>query len=535
MYQALLKSARTVKALAGIFLLTAALSGCRNSQETVTGENDTYKEKHRLQYHFSPPEMWMNDPNGMVFYEGEYHLFYQHYPDSNVWGPMHWGHAVSEDMVHWENLPIALQPDSLGYIYSGSAVVDHNNTSGLGTSGQPPLVAIFTYHDPVGEQAGRNDFQTQGIAYSLDKGRTWTTYENNPVLGNPGIRDFRDPKVIWHEGSGRWIMVLAVADHVSFYSSRDLINWQFESDFGKDIGGHGGVWECPDLFELEIEGSGRKAWVLLVSINPGGPNGGSATQYFVGDFDGQAFTLDEMFARELDSVEAIWLDYGSDNYAGVTWSDVPEEDGRRIFIGWMSNWNYANVVPTYAWRSAMTVPRTLELVSLDSTLRVRSWPVDELGKLGNGSISLEPEVVSRNISLSKKYGVDTSLVDIEIELDLSASTDAGLKFSNTQGEYILVGYSVENKELYIDRTNSGKTEFSDNFAGRHTAPLEVPNAMLRLRILLDVASVEVFAGQGLVTMTDIFFPNENYRNIDLYIEGNVKIVEGSISTLQSIW
>lgn len=318
------------------FLLLALLSllvSC--SQKENKPQLPKYNDAYRPQYHFTPASGWMNDPNGMFYYEGEYHLFYQHYPDSTVWGPMHWGHAVSKDLIHWEHLPIALNPDKNGYIFSGSAVVDWKNTSGLGTKESPPIVAIFTYHDPVGAEAGRNDFQTQGISYSVDKGRTWKVYEQNPVLKNPGIADFRDPKVSWNDMSKQWVMALAVKDHIEFYGSPDLKQWTKLSEFGNTLGNHGGVWECPDLFPLKDE-AGNTKWVLFVSINPGGPQGGSATQYFIGDFDGRNFIPQ-------DSVER-WIDYGADNYAGVTWSDIPEDDGRRLFIGWMSNWQYANVV-----------------------------------------------------------------------------------------------------------------------------------------------------------------------------------------------
>ena len=269
---------------------------------------------------------------------------------------MHWGHAISEDMVHWEHQPVALFPDEHGTIFSGSAVADVNNTSGLGTAENPPLVAIFTYHDAEGEKAGKVDYQTQGIAYSTDKGRTWKKYDGNPVLKNPGIKDFRDPKVDWVEtepGNGKWIMTLAVKDKISFYSAPNLIDWNHESDFNPDWAAYGGVWECPDLFKLKTP-NGDERWVLLVSINPGGPNGGSATQYFIGDFDGKNFIVEDNQVK--------WLDYGADNYAGVTWANIPKEDGRRLFIGWMSNWLYAN--STYrSWRSANTLPRSLEILA----------------------------------------------------------------------------------------------------------------------------------------------------------------------------
>ena len=310
----------------------------------VTGTTDStstyYTEEHRPQFHFTPEEKWMNDPNGMVYYDGEYHLFYQYYPEDIVWGPMHWGHAVSKDMVHWEHLPIALFPDSLGYIFSGSAVIDWNNTSGLGDPDSypetPPMIAIFTHHNMAGEKAGKIDYQYQSIAYSNDKGRTWTMYSGNPVVPNPGIKDFRDPKVIWHEASQQWVMVFAAYDKVRIYISPNLKDWTFTSEFG--IPGDERLWECPDLFPMKVEETGETKWVLITSIQKDAPNGGTATGYFIGDFDGKTFTGDYK--------KQYWLDYGTDNYALVTWSDIPEEDGRRLAIGWMSNWQYAQEVPT---------------------------------------------------------------------------------------------------------------------------------------------------------------------------------------------
>jgi len=258
------------KILIWILVSGILISSCsrRDSKEsahagTLTGY---YKEQYRPRFHFSPEANWMNDPNGMVYLDGEYHLFYQYYPDSTVWGPMHWGHAVSTDLLRWKHLQVALYPDSLGYIFSGSAVVDTKNTSGLGSETNPAMIAIFTYHNPEAERAGNKTFQNQGIAFSTDKGRTWIKYSGNPVLRNPGIRDFRDPKVFWHDPTGRWIMILAVQDRVHFYSSPNLLNWTFESEFGKGIGAHGGVWECPDLFLLKIEGSEISKWVMFISI-----------------------------------------------------------------------------------------------------------------------------------------------------------------------------------------------------------------------------------------------------------------------------
>lgn len=276
-----------------VTILALSLWCCKKGEPAQPTMDKLYAEKYRPLFHFTPKEKWMNDPNGMVYHKGEYHLFYQYHPESMVWGPMHWGHAVSKDLVHWTHLPIALYPDSLGMIFSGSAVVDKNNTTGFGTPGNPPLVAIFTYHHAEREKEGKNDFQTQGIAYSLDKGRSWTKYERNPVIGNMGVRDFRDPKVFWHEETKKWVMVLVAGDHAELYGSPDLKTWTKLSEFGKEFGAHGGVWECPDLFPLTVEGEETKKWVMIININPGAPNGGSGTQYFLGDFDGKVFSCDK--------------------------------------------------------------------------------------------------------------------------------------------------------------------------------------------------------------------------------------------------
>ncbi|WP_247233449.1 glycoside hydrolase family 32 protein [Telluribacter sp. SYSU D00476] len=499
------------------------VAGCATTRNTTS--STTAREQHRPLFHFTPPAQWMNDPNGMVYHDEEYHLFYQHHPESTVWGPMHWGHAVSRDMVHWEHLPIALYPDSLGTIFSGSAVVDANNTSGLGTRDNPPMVAIYTYHNAAMEKTGRNDYQTQGLAYSLDKGRTWKKYERNPVLKNPGIKDFRDPKVAWNEKANKWIMTLAVLDHIEFYSSDNLKDWTKLSEFGKNAGGHGGVWECPDLFPLTI--NGQQKWVLLVSINPGGPNGGSATQYFIGHFDGRTFTSDN------PPQTTLWLDYGTDNYAGVTWAHVPASDGRRLFLGWMSNWLYANEVPTSTWRSAMTVPRELSLIQTEAGVRLANVPVREMQKLRTGTTRLKAQEVSGTLDLSGQYGLNPSLLELDLDLDVARAQEVVLRFSNSKGEHLDLGYSVANKELYIDRTQSGKLDFKNTFAGVHKAPLIIQDSKLKLHLLLDVASVEVFANGGKAVMTGIFFPNEDYTKVELVSKGTTQMQESRAYPLRA--
>src|ERR1700744_383030 len=352
-------------------------------------QNGAYREQYRPQIHFSPPAHWMNDPNGLVYYNGVYNLFYQYYPKATVWGPMHWGHATSRDLIHWKNQPIALYPDSLGLIFSGSAVVDVNNTSGFGKNGKPPLVAIFSHHSQKGAKASRMNFQNQSLAYSNDDGKTWTKYAHNPVLKNPGIPDFRDPNVMWYAPGKKWVMSLATKDRLTFYSSKNLKDWTKESEFGEHLGAHGGVWECPDLFPLTAA-DGKKLWVLIVNINPGGPAGGSATQYFTGNFDGKTFTPNRTDTR--------WLDEGTDEYAGVTWHNT---GNRRIFLGWMSNWAYAEAVPTKLWRSAMTVPRELKLVKVDTGYFVAAEPVKELGSLKSQTIDLHNIKVKGEVNIPR--------------------------------------------------------------------------------------------------------------------------------------
>ncbi len=514
-----------------IFSILASLLILACSQTPVKkGVDDAeikpYTEAFRPQFHFSPDSMWMNDPNGMVYYEGEYHLFYQYYPDSAVWGPMHWGHAVSSDMVHWEHLPIALYPDEYGYIFSGSAVVDEQNTSGLGENGKAPLIAIFTYHDPVGAENGKLDYQNQGLAYSNDKGRTWTKYDE-PVLKNPGIIDFRDPKVSWREEFKMWVMTLAVQDHIEFYASPNLIDWKKTGEFGKELGAHGGVWECPDLFPMEVDGSDEIKWVLLVSINPGGPQGGSATQYFIGDFDGKTFATSQN--------EIKWLDQGSDNYAGVTWSGIPKSDGRILFMGWMSNWLYAQKVPSERWRSAMTIPRQLTLENIEDDYLLTSQPVAELHSLRVKEINpLISQVSGTQLIHTDDLKVMQSEILFEFELNKDLN-EFGIQLSNKNGEKVKIAYSDSEENICIDRTEAGISNFSDSFAAV-TATTYKAGANIKLHIFVDEASVEVFVNNGKAVLTDILFPTVPYNKIELYsTKGSVNVTFSRIWELASVW
>ncbi|AXR06344.1 glycoside hydrolase family 32 protein [Salinimonas sediminis] len=690
-----------MKLITSVFL-SSALIGCSMSNissapassasESVASRNESF----RPQVHFSPKEKWMNDPNGMFFLNGEYHLFFQHNPNDSVWGPMHWGHAVSKDLLHWEELPIALYPDEQGTIFSGSAVVDWNNTSGLGTVDNPPIVALYTYHNAEKEAQGRDDYQTQAMAYSLDQGRTWKKHSNNPVIENPGIADFRDPKVMWHADSNKWIMALAQKDHIGFYSSPNLIDWTAESTFGKDVGDHGGVWECPELLLLPVEGSDEERYVLLVSISPGGPNGGSATQYFVGDFDGKNFTLDKTMKATLAPTEAtfpsgqvfenfestlsgwnvtgeaftsspvnggypgqpapegyqgaglinsfadkdlatgtlvspeftinqpyinfrigggnlpgevgiqllvdnkvvktetgknteqltfaswnvqqwagktatlqiideasgswghtyiddivfadqpatnraepaIWLDYGTDNYAGVTFFTSPSSnEQRRIFMGWMSNWLYANEVPTQQWRSAMTLPRTLHLTKTGQGLRLQNRLIAEVDQLAEESVTKTKMKAGESISLGSEdtTGREAAL-RYRFKIASQASEKTLLSLENDSGEAVFLTIDTNNAEVFFDRRQSGRIDFSDEFATIQHAPLVTTQTDEDIEVVLvvDRSSVELFIDNGTTVMTMLVFPTAVYNTLQLDAKSS-SVSQLSIERLASIW
>jgi fructan beta-fructosidase len=475
----------------GLIVATMGI-GCYQPEQHQS--TDASEEPFRPQFHFTPKENWMNDPNGMVYYDGEYHLFFQYYPEGTEWGPMHWGHAISTDLVNWEEQEIKLYPDDLGFIFSGSAVADHDNTAGFKTGEETPLVAIFTHHH---DEKG----QVQSLAYSNDKGRTWEKYEGNPVLPNPGIADFRDPKVSWHEESRKWIMALAVKDVIHLYSSKDLKDWTLESEFGEGIGAKGGVWECPDLFELEME-DGSTKWVMFISINPGAPNGGSGTQYFTGDFDGTTFTPEHQ--------EEKWLDWGTDNYAGVTWANIPEEDGRTLFIGWMSNWTYATVTPTENYRSAMTLARELKLVRDGGENIVTSIPVSEFyGKLEEVK-SAEPFNKNQDLELPGKKGFVLSLQDV------SLGGDETFKLHNDDGEEITLRFDNEAQKVYLDRTKSGKVDFHEEFASVQEMPLRENLNKIKMDIVVDASSVEIFINDGAYVMTAQVFNTNPFTTFGVH-------------------
>lgn len=483
----------------------------------VTVSNTAEEQMYRPHFHFTPKKGWMNDPNGMFFANGYYHLFYQHYPDGNTWGPMHWGHAISKDLIKWEEQPIALYPDKDKYIFSGSAVVDTQNTSGLGTGKAAPIVAIYTLHDMTKEKAGKIDVEQQDIAFSNDNGFTWQKFEEgNPVVKNSGIRDFRDPKVSWDETHKQWIMALAAQDRIHLYKSSNLKNWEFASEFGKNIGAHGGVWECPDFFEIKVEGTKETKWVLIVNLNPGGPNGGSGVQYFVGDFDGKTFTMDTTFAERVNNEKAVWADYGKDNYAGVTWNNVPTSDGRRLFIGWMSNWDYAQQVPTTTWRSSTTIPRELKLVKKGNHYNLVSAPVKEINNYVSKTIKTKSANGKGTLSLIENGKIDLTQAILSLDLKNLKQEDYTFTLSNTNGESLSFGLNNKENYLFVDRSKAGKIDFSDKFAlPVSKAFLEGSQKSAAFKIILDKTSIEIFYNNGEKVMTEIFFLNKPFTSLSI--------------------
>jgi len=482
----------------------------------------SYNEPYRPQFHFTPEKNWMNDPNGLVYYKGEYHLFYQYNPFGNSWGHMSWGHAVSTDLVHWKHLPVALTEENGVMIFSGSAVVDWNNSSGLCQSSDPKdrscLIAVYTGHIE-----GKN--QSQHIAVSNDRGRTWTKFAGNPVI-DIGYKDFRDPKVFWHEATKQWVMVVVLSKEqkARFYGSKNLKDWILLSEFGgAGVADKNVLWECPDLFELPIIGQpNKKRWVLIVNINPGGVAGGSGGQYFVGKFDGKTFTNDN------PSDSKLFLDYGKDFYAAVSFSDLPKRDGRRILIGWMSNWQYAGKEPTVPFRTAQSIPRELKLKQTAVGLRLVQMPVKELQSL-RGAVTTK-----RNLELSKPQVIASGeALEISGEFSVSKDATATIRLSARTSE-TLIGYDAAAQTLFIDRTKSGNVDFDRNFAGRHEVSLPAPQGKIKLHIFVDRSSVEVFGNDGSVALTDRIFPASKVQQVEL-TGTNAKCLLLNVWQLKSVW
>ena len=495
-------------ALLLLVTVTAALASCSpgNPFGADAGTPLVLDEPFRPRYHFTPAAAWMNDPNGLVFYDGAYHLFYQHNPHDTVWGPMHWGHAISPDLVNWQHLPIAIYPDDIGTIFSGSAVIDWHNTAGFG---EEAMVAIFT-HDASGRQM-------QSIAYSTDEGETWTKYHGNPVIEPPNnIRNFRDPKVFWYEqgdGAGHWVMVISAGTISLFYKSSDLKEWQAVGGFGPGFGATCGVWETPELFQLPVDGGPEMRWVLAVAIGDCAPAGGSGVQYFVGDFDGETFTSE----NSKDTV--LWVDYGADFYAPQSWNNAP--DDRRVWAAWMNNWRYAQDIPTSTWRGALTIPRDLSLTETAAGARLRQQPVAALNSLRDEAWFWENETITpETTGLLAGVGGEALELSAEFRVESVADQDRfGVRLHSDEDEETVIGYASKSSTLFVDRSNAGKVDFNPAFSGIHTAVMEPVNGIIRLHILVDRSSVELFGNDGQVVFTERIFPTGDRVTVELFVDG----------------
>lgn len=423
------------------------------------------REKFRSIYHHTPVYGWMNDPNGMFYKDGVWHLYYQYNPYGSQWENMTWAHSTSTDLIHWKNHGEVIQPDALGTIFSGSSVVDKENTAGFG---KDAIVAFYT-------SAGAA--QTQSIAYSTDNGMTFKKYSDNPILTS-NLPDFRDPKVLWNDEASHWNLILAAGQQMNIYSSKNLKDWKFESSFGEGYGNHGGVWECPDLLKM-----GDK-WLLICNINPGGPFGGSATQYFVGSFDGHKFTC------ESKPEVTKWMDYGKDHYATVSFSNAP--DGRIVVLPWMSNWQYANQVPTKQYRSANGLPRELSLFTYE----------------GEDYVCVKPSPEVFAAFEQKPTGSLQSAAYLEVT---NIKSNASIVLSNDKGEKVAMVYDEKNRTFSMDRTESGLTDFSNDFKAKTTALTY--GTIKKLQIFVDNSSIEAFDADGKMSMTNLVFPNKPYEKI----------------------
>lgn len=466
------------------------LLSCISSQEL-------YHELYRPQIHFTPAKNWINDPNGLILFNGVYHLFFQYNPEGNDWGNMSWGHATSSDLIHWEEQPVAIPPNDLGFIYSGSCIVDKDNTAGYGEN---VLFAIYTACDLKVQQ--------QAIAYSLDEAHHFTNYPGNPVIPNDDD-NLRDPKVIWHEETKKWIMILSKGRKrgLEFYSSTNLKEWKHLSTFFMEFDIPDLQWECPDLIQLDYK-DGKK-WVLIVNINPRGGVLGSGTMYFIGEFDGTTFTADPLDYP-------IWLDYGMDNYAGVTWSNTGD---RKLLIGWMNNWFYAGNVPCSPWRSAMTLPRELKLIEYENRPILANKVVEEIDKIASSWKNVEDE-----FEPGSAY---------QLKLQISLDRNTAITLSNTQGEKFVFEINSASRKIIVYRNKfTGKADFNDAFiVNLLEAPLNVFGHTVTLDIFVDQSSIEIFTENGSMSMTNLVFPSSIYNR--LMVDGAT--FSAQMRTLKSIW
>ncbi|MDE7412618.1 MAG: DUF4980 domain-containing protein [Muribaculaceae bacterium] len=475
----------------------------------------TNREKFRPVYHHTPEWGWMNDPNGMFYKDGEWHLYYQWNPFGSKWQNMTWGHSSSSDLINWKHHAVAIEPDGLGTIFSGSCALDPDNSTGFG---KDAIVALYT---------AANTSQMQSLAHSDNNGESFIKYPGNPVFTLE--TEARDPNMFWNQESKQWNIMLAHAlEHeILFLTSPDLKTWTLQSAFGKGFGAQDGVWECPDLFPLTV--NGKKKWVLLVNINPGGPFGGSATQYFVGDFDGKTFTAD---TDKSGKIPTKWMDYGKDHYATVTWSDAP--DGRRTAIGWMSNWQYAADVPTTQFRSANTLPRDLSLFKgNDGQLYLASNPSPETLKLRDESVVKEQAVNTSATATSFSLpAANNGICEVVFDIEAKKNSKVFVTLSNSKNEEVVITYNPADNTIAFDRTKAGISDFSRDFPAVTVSPTFTKNGKTSVRMFIDRSSIEMFAKDGKYVMTNLVFPNEPYSNISFTSDGSAKISNLEIYSLK---
>lgn len=510
------------------FLSLTFLTGCSNAQNTTSSttavqlNGSSYKQNtYRPQFHFTPNRNWTNDPNGLVYYHGEYHLFFQYNPYGSKWGHMSWGHAVSPDMIHWKQLSVAIPEANHIMIFSGSAVVDSNNTSGFGKDGKIPMVAIYTGYNT------QTHIQDQRLAYSLDYGRTWTKYKGNPVI-NIDSKNFRDPKVFWYQPKHYWVMVVSLATQhkVRFYSSPDLKKWTKLSEFGPD-GATSSAWECPMLDKVSVQGQpSQKKWVLEISSAIDGVQNGI---YFVGDFNGKTFTPDPEYKNNAHRV-----DYGMDFYAATSWANIPTKDGRTLWLAWMDNWKYAQDAPTHPFRGLMTIPRSVSLKKKNNGYQLIQNPVKELQSLRGKHYHFDNLSVSSSIMDLSKRGISGTSLEIMATLKPSTAKKFGFQVRKGENQQTVIGYKPNENKLYVDRTQAGDNKFSNDFPGGiQTAPLQLDNGLIHLHILVDHSSVEVFANGGKRVITDDIYPKLSSDGLQLFADnGSVTVTSLDIWKLK---
>jgi len=494
----------------------------------LTAAADYYTEKYRPDYHYSPARGSASDPNGLVYFEGEYHLFHQ---DGGTWA-----HAVSTDLVHWKRLPVALPWNEYGHVWSGSAVADLRNASGLfDDAGGKGLIAYYTSYNPDAP----NGNQRIGLAYSKDAGRTWAYSKERPiVIENPGKQgeepggwDFRDPKVVRDEANNRWVMVVSGGDHIRFFTSPNLLDWTLTDLFGYGEYVRGGVWECPDLFPLKVEGTDEVKWVLMISTGANPKTQGSAAEYFIGEL-----TPDGKFVNDHPAGKVLTTDYGKEYYASMSFSDLP--DSRRIMLAWMTNWDYPFAFPTQGWKGTLSIPRELTLRQTEEGPRLFQAPIRELASLERELFSVKDRLVTPK-EANLLQGLSSGAYELEALIEIPEGgtvKEFGFRLREGAEQKTVAGYKVAEKQMFVDRSKSGNTDFSPLFSTFHTAPLIPENGKIKLKIFVDDASVEVFGNDGRAVISDVIFPDPASREMGFYTDGGkVRVVSLKVNALNNVW